>query len=202
MKNIFVINGGQNFGHSGGAYNNTITSVTDEFFTNHPDYNVQVTNIENGYNPDEEVTKYNWADIIIYHTPIWWFQVPFGLKKYLDEVFTAGHRKGIYNSDGRHAATPEIGYGTGGTMHGKHYMVTTTWNAPSTAFTLPGEFFGETSVDDGVLFGFHRMNAFVGLSKIEGFHFHDVMKNPDMEFEMGRYKKHLETVFSNNTVTA
>lgn len=195
MKNIFVINGAQNFGHSGGAYNNTVATVTQEFFANHAEYNVQVTNIEEGYDPDNEVIKFTQADVIVYHTPIWWFQVPFGLKKYLDEVFTSGHRKGIYNSDGRHAATPEVGYGTGGTMHGKHYMVTTTWNAPATAFTLPGEFFEETSVDDGVLFGFHRMNAFVGLNKINGFHFHDVMKNPDMEFEMGRYKKHLESIF-------
>lgn len=201
MKNVFVINGGQNWGHSGGAYNKTVTGVTEAFFTNHPEYNVQVTNVDADYDPNEEVAKFNWADIIVYHTPVWWFQVPFGLKKYLDEVFTAGHRKGIYNSDGRHADTPKVGYGTGGTMHGKHYMLTTTWNAPDTAFTLPGEFFGETSVDDGVMFGFHRMNAFVGLSKIEGYHFHDVMKNPDMDFEMGRYKQHLESVFSNTNIT-
>lgn len=202
MKHILVINGGQNFGHSGGAYNNTITSVTEDFFTNHPDYTIEVTHVDKGFDPNAEVAKFNRADIIIYHTPIWWFQLPFGLKKYIDEVFTAGHRNGIYNSDGRHADTPQIGYGTGGTMHGKHYMVTTTWNAPSTAFTLPGEFFNETSVDNGVLFGFHRMNAFVGLSKIDGFHFHDVMKNPDMELEMSRYKQHLENVFANNTVNA
>ncbi|WP_369828762.1 hypothetical protein [Flavobacterium sp. 1] len=42
-------------------------------------------------------------------------------------------------------------------LHGTKYMVTTSssWNAPNEAFTLPDEFFGETSVDDGSLFGFY-----------------------------------------------
>ena len=28
--------------------------------------------------------EFVWADVIIYHTPIWWFQVPNGFKKYID----------------------------------------------------------------------------------------------------------------------
>jgi len=77
-------------------------------------------------------------------------------------------------------------------------MVTTTWNAPETAFTLPGEFFNQTSVDDGVLFGFHRMNAFLSLEKIEGIHFHDLEKNvtqQQIDDYSGRYLRHLEQSF-------
>ena len=196
MKKIFVINGGQNFAHSGGLYNQTVAEVTEAFFTNSQDFDIKVTHIDKGYDANEEVAKFIWADVVIYHTPIWWFQVPHGLKKYIDAVFTAGHKKGMYNSDGRHAHSPEVNYGKGGTLHGRQYMVTTSWNAPTTAFTLPGEFFNEKSVDEGIMFGFHRMNAFTGMEPLESFHFHDVEKNPQIEADMKRYTEHLENIFT------
>ena len=195
MKKVLIINAGQSFGHSGGLYNQTIAAETLSFFEQQENVQVKQTIIAEGYNPAEEVEKYVWADVIIYHTPIWWFQVPYGFKKYIDEVFTAGHQKGIYRSDGRSSANPQINYGTGGMLHGRHYMVTSSWNAPETAFTLPGEFFNQHSVDEGVLFGFHRMNAFAGLKPLKGYHFHDVEKNPNVERDMKLYNKHLQQVF-------
>lgn len=196
MKNIFVINGGQVFGHSGGRFNATITDVTLGFFTNEPDYEVRSTNINDAYDPAEEVEKFKWADVVIYHTPVWWFHIPNGLKKYIDEVFTEGHLKGIYVSDGRSAENPAINYGTGGMLQGRKYMLTSSWNAPEEAFTLPGEFFMQRSVDDGVLFGFHRMNAFTGMQPLESIHFHDVEKNPDIDRDIQRYKAHLQKIFT------
>jgi modulator of drug activity B len=176
MKKVFIINGSQTFAHSGGLFNKTVTGWTKETLTD-LGFEVRVTNTNDDYNVEQEVENFNWADIIVYHTPIWWFQVPNGFKKYIDDVFTAGHNKGIYSSDGRSRKNPDINYGTGGLMQGKRYMVTTTWNAPATAFTLPGEFFDQKSVDEGILFGFHKMNQFAALTKIPGFHFHDLEKN-------------------------
>lgn len=195
MKKILVINAGQNFGHSGGKFNQTVTAKTESFFSRFPGVEVKVTYTDSDYDKDEEVEKFVWADYIIYHTPIWWFQLPHGFKKYIDEVFTAGHQKGIYKSDGRSKENPEINYGTGGMLAGRKYMLTTSWNAPETAFTMPGEFFNEKSVDEGPLFGFHRMNAFVSLEKVEGFHFHDIEKNADIPNDMQRYENHLKSVF-------
>lgn len=197
MKNVFIINGGQKFGHSGGAFNKTVTSWTQDFLTENG-FEVRVTEIDSEFIPIDEVENFKWADIIIYNTPIWWFQVPNRLKKYIDEVFSAGHNNGIYKNDGRSRKNPAINYGTGGLMHGKKYMVNTTWNAPDTAFTLHGEFFNETSVDDGVLFGFHRMNAFTGMEKMQGFHFHDLEKNATLERVenyRNEYLEHLSTIF-------
>lgn len=197
MKNVFIINGGQKFGHSGGAFNKTVTSWTQDFLTAN-EFEVRVTDINSEFIPIDEVENFKWADIILYNTPIWWFQVPNRLKKYIDEVFSAGHNNGIYKNDGRSRINPAINYGTGGLMHGKKYMVNTTWNAPDTAFTLPGEFFNETSVDDGVLFGFHRMNAFTGMEKMQGFHFHDLEKNATLERVenyRNEYLEHLSTIF-------
>ncbi|MGE8528166.1 NAD(P)H-dependent oxidoreductase [Chryseobacterium rhizosphaerae] len=195
MKKVLIINGGQNFGHSGGKYNDTIAENTLEVLKSFDNIEVQITNVSEGYDRHEEVKKFVWADYIIYHTPIWWFQLPNGLKKYIDEVFTAGHAKGIYMSDGRNAVNPQINYGTGGMLGGRKYMLTTSWNAPATAFTLPGEFFSEKSVDEGPLFGFHRMNAFVSLKKMESFHFHDVEKNANIERDMKLYRAHVKNVF-------
>ncbi|WP_291910537.1 NAD(P)H-dependent oxidoreductase [Chitinophaga sp. CB10] len=201
MTKVLIINGGQSFGHSGGQFNQTVTGVSEAFFSSQPGYEVKTTHVAEAYDPEEEVAKFVWADIIIYHTPIWWFQLPHGFKQYLDVVFTAGHAKGIYNSDGRSSANPAINYGTGGTLHGRKYMVTSSWNAPDTAFTLPGEFFQQKSVDEGVLFGFHRMNAFTGMTPLKSFHFHDVEKNADVARDMARYRQHLEQVFAARKVT-
>lgn len=199
MKKVFIINGGQKFGHSQGQFNETITQWTTDFFKRKGDTEVKITNINKAYDPDEEVRKYVWADVIIYHTPIWWFQLPFKLKEYIDVVFSAGHAKGLYESDGRSRKNPAVNYGKGGSLHGRSYMLTTSWNAPEEAFILPGEFFSQRNVDEGVMFGFHRMNAFLGLDRLEGFHFHDMEKGVTIEriheYQV-RYIEHLAGLFS------
>lgn len=198
MKNIFIINGGQSFAHAGGAFNATLAADTLSYFSALPGYEVRTTDINQNYDPAIEVKNFVWADIVIYHTPIWWFQLPFRLKEYIDVVFSAGHRKGIYRSDGRSASEPKLNYGTGGSLHGRKYMLTTTWNAPETAFTLPGEFFQERSVDEGVMFGFHRMNAFAGMQPLKGMHFHDLEKNvTELQVKTYRqqYLQHLQKTF-------
>lgn len=194
MKKIFIINGGFKFAHSEGQFNKTLAEWTRKYFEQNNDSEVRYTDLTEEYNLQEEVDKYVWADIIIYHIPIWWFSIPNPMKKYIDDVFTHGHQNGIYFSDGRRSANPTRNYGTGGLLQGRKYMLTTTWNAPIEAFTLEGEFFNQTSVDDGVMFGFHRMNAFVGLSPLESFHFYDVMKNPNIEDSQKNYMKHLDNV--------
>lgn len=199
MQKILVINGGKTFAHSGGRLNTTLTEWDSEFFTPENGFELKITQVgEGNYDANEEVEKFVWADVIIYHFPIWWMYLPFSLKEYFDKVLTAGHRKGLYYSDGRKANNPERNYGTGGLMQGTRYLVTTTWNAPKTAFTLPEEFFQGRSVDDGVLFPFHRMNAFCGLEPLPSKHFHDVEKNGSPELTASfkvEYLEHLRSVF-------
>ena len=197
MKNIFIINGSHPFAHSGGRFNETLFNKTISYFDTREEFEVKFTQVGENYNVKEEVEKFKWADIVIYHTPIWWFQIPFGFKKYIDEVFTEGHQNGIYASDGRSRKNPNINYGTGGLMHGKKYILTTSWNAPKTAFTLENEFFNQKSVDEGAMFGFHRMNAFTGMELLATHHFHDMEKNADVPFELNNYSVFLNDVMIN-----
>lgn len=180
MQKILIINGGQKFAHSGGTLNQTITEWDKMFFTPENGFEIKLTNVSEPYEVAKEIEKFVWADVIVYHFPMWWMYIPHSLKEYLDRVLTAGHKK-LYYSDGRKAENPSINYGKGGLLQGKQYTITTTWNAPETAFTLPDEFFQERSVDDGVLFPFHRMNAFLSLEPLPSFHFHDVEKNMNEE---------------------
>lgn len=55
---VFIINGGQVFEHSGGRFNSTITKETIAFFSQHERFEVQTTNINEAYDPVEEVKKY------------------------------------------------------------------------------------------------------------------------------------------------
>ncbi|CAM4321551.1 NAD(P)H-dependent oxidoreductase [Zobellia roscoffensis] len=194
MKHIFIINGGHQFAHSGGKFNETLFHKTVDYFTSLEDIKVKSTKVGEPYDAKEEVEKFKWADLVIYHTPIWWFQLPFGFKNYIDVVFTEGHQNGIYKSDGRSSKNPDINYGTGGLMHGKKYILTTSWNAPKTAFTLENEFFDQKSVDEGVMFGFHKMNSFAGMELLATHHFHDMEKNADVPLELEKYNTFLNEV--------
>ncbi len=55
-------------------------------------------------------------------------------------------------------------------------------------------------MDDGVLFGFHRMNAFTGMEQIPGIHFHDVEKNADIRASLKLYQEHLTQIFLNTAI--
>ncbi|MBC6999766.1 NAD(P)H-dependent oxidoreductase [Cytophaga sp. FL35] len=200
MKKIFIINGGFPFAHSPGKFNKTLVETDVQYFKKFKNFEIKITEVGEPYNAKEEVEKLKWADLIIFHTPIWWFQLPFKFKEYLDVILTEGHQKGIYDSDGRTRSNPAINYGTGGRLQGRKYLVTTSWNAPEEAFTWDGEFFDQTSVNQGILFGFHKMNQFIGLERLDTLHFHDMEKNADVPKELKRYTAFLKKHFEEETV--
>ncbi len=134
-----------------------------------------------------------WADVIIWQMPGWWMGEPWLVKKYIDEVFTAGYGK-LNASDGRHRTSPTTGYGTGGLLHGKKYMLSLTWNAPIEAFTEPNEFFEGKGVD-AVYFHFHKINQFIAMQPLPTFICNDVMKNPTVPQYIADYQVHLTKLF-------
>lgn len=191
MGNILIINAGKSFGHSYGKLNLAITEFAAKHLTVNG-HEVKITHIIEGYNIEEEIEKFLWADVIIYQQPAWWMGPPWSLKKYIDEVFTEGHQK-LYQSDGRTRQDPNKNYGSGGLLQGKHYMISATWNAPVDAFEDPTQFFEGKGLD-AVYFAFHKANQFLGLTPLESFSFHDVIKAPDIETDLKNYALHLDKV--------
>lgn len=196
MKNVLIINAHQFWeGISTGELNRTIVGVIKAEMERRR-YAVQQTNIEQGYNIDEEVQKHVWADIIILQSPVYWFGMPWIYKKYIDEVFTAGMvQQALLTDDGRTREDPSKQYGTGGKMQGKKYMLSLTWNAPEEAFGNKAQhlFEGKT-VDD--VFAHNTANyKFCGAEILPSFSCHDVMKDAQVEGDITRLRDHIEIFF-------
>ena len=191
MKKILLINGGKAFAHSQGRYNATLHDAAVAFL-DRAGCDVKTTFIDGGYDIEEEVQKFLWADLVIYQMPGWWMGAPWTVKKYLDEVLTAGHGS-LYANDGRTRSDASQKYGSGGLIHGKKYMLSLTWNAPQQAFDDPTDFFEAKGVD-AVYFPFHKAHAFLGMSALPTCLCTDVMKVPNIERDVARYEQHLAEV--------
>jgi modulator of drug activity B len=193
MSNILIINAKKQFGHSNGELNQTLSDVAESFLRD-VKHDVQVTVVDDGYDIEAEVQKYLWADAVIYQMPGWWMGEPWILKKYIDEVFTAGHGS-LYASDGRTRSDASKKYGSGGLIQGKKYMLSLTWNAPLEAFTDPDQFFHGVGVD-GVYLHFHKANQFLGMEALPTFICNDVIKQPNITSDIARLRAHLGEVFA------
>ncbi|MGB0837251.1 MAG: NAD(P)H-dependent oxidoreductase [Flavobacteriaceae bacterium] len=188
--NVLIINGAsQVFYKDSGKLNKEIEKACEVHLLSKENH-VQLTHVDQVLDLKEEVEKWLWADLIIFHTPVWWFGLPYPFKGYLDNVFTEGQQR-IYKNDGRSSSSPKLNYGKGGLLNSK-YMLITTWNAPEETFTTPGELMYQRPPDEGVFYGFHKMCSFIGLEPIEGFHFYDVVKDMDFEKSMSDFVNHLE----------
>ena len=192
MSNILIINGAKKFAHSNGQLNDTLTEVADGTLRD-LGHSVKIVRADSDYDVKEEVQNFVWADVVIWQMPGWWMHEPWTVKKYIDEVLTVGHGK-LYHSDGRHRVNPTEGYGTGGLLQGKKHMLSLTWNAPIEAFTREGDFFEGKGVD-AVYMPFHKLNEFIGLTRLPTFLCNDVIKNPQVEKYLADYQAHLEKVF-------
>ena len=193
MKKILLLNGGKQFAHSDGRYNATLHDAAVAFL-DRAGCDVKTTFIDGGYDIEEEVQKFLWADVVIYQMPGWWMGAPSTVKKYLDEVFTAGHGS-LYANDGRTRADASQKYGSGGLIQGKQYLLSLTWNAPQQAFDDPSDFFEAKGVD-AVYLPFHKANQFLGMCALPTFLCTDVMKQPNIERDVVRYQRHLAEVFN------
>lgn len=192
MKNILLLNGAKEFGNSKGQLNLTLHNHAVETLKE-LNYNINETHIDRGYDVENEIQKILNSDVVIYQMPGWWMGEPWIVKKYMDEVFTAGHTR-LYASDGRSHTNPTKNYGKGGLLQGKKYMFSLTWNAPSEAFSEKDEFFEGVGVD-GVYLHLHKANQFLGMSALPTFMCNDVVKNPQVEKYLNEYELHLKKIF-------
>ena len=188
MNHILIINGAKTFAHSNGELNDTLTILAEDVLTE-LGHKVKITRADSVFDPKEEVKKYLWADVIIYQMPGWWMGTPWTVKKYIDEVFTEGHGH-LYANDGRSRSDTSKKYGSGGLIHGKKFMLSLTWNAPTEAFTDRKQFFEGIGVD-GVYLPFRKANEFLGMQSMPTFIAYDVIKMPNVLKVKEAYRQHL-----------
>ena len=190
--NILLIDGGKAFAHSAGRLNHTLHQIARDTLSA-LGHQVRETVIDDGYDIQQEVEKFQWMDAVIWQMPGWWMHEPWTVKKYIDEVFTVGAGT-LYTSDGRHRVSPTEGYGTGGLLQGRRHMLSLTWNAPREAFTREGDFFEGVGVD-ALYMHFHKAHEFMGTTQLPTFVCYDVIKNPQVEQDLADYTAHLNEVF-------
>lgn len=68
MKNILLLNGGKQFAHSAGQLNSTLHEAALAHL-DRAGFDVRQTFIDGGYDVQEEVEKFLWADVVIYQMP-------------------------------------------------------------------------------------------------------------------------------------
>ena len=185
MKKVLILNGHQYYDvvAKGELTLNYINKANDFFVKN--GFEVKHTNIEKGYNIEEEIEKFEWADYILFQYPVYWMGVPWITKKYFDETFTQGRH---YTSDGRSRSDESKTYGTGGLLKGKKYMLSVTYNCPTSEFDNPKGFFDGLSLDQAHI-ATHKTFQFCGLEPLKTYSVHDIFKGDlDLKKELEKFE--------------
>lgn len=195
MSNILIINAHEYYPFSEGRLNRTLAEKAAQILSANG-HAVKSTTMQDDYDVATELEKHQWADVILLQTPVNWMGVPWSFKKYMDMVYSAGMDDTLCDGDGRTRSDPTKQYGSGGTLVGKKYILSLTFNAPKEAFNDPEQYlFQGKSVDD-LLFPMHMNFRFFGMEPLETFACHDVMKNPDIDNDLIRFEAHLNKHFS------
>ncbi len=195
MSKILIVNGTQPYEFAPGQLNASLAKRARDTLTA-MGHDVRVTTVADGYDANAEVETHLWADTVIMQFPVNWMGVPWIFKKYMDEVYTAGMDGRMCAGDGRTTDAPKANYGTGGTLDGKNYMLSVTFNAPKEAFDDASEpFFAGSSVDD-LLAPMHLNAKFFAMQPLPTFAAFDVMKDPEIEADFARFDAHLKTTFA------
>lgn len=195
MKNILIINGHQRYAEiAEGNLTQIYINAASEFF-NKNGFNVKHSVVESDYDVKEEVEKFVWADYILLQYPIYWMGVPWLTKKYIDEVFSAGDHNGLYINDGRSRSDATKSYGSGGLMQGTKYMLSLTYNCPTSEFYNKDGFFDGLSLDEANI-ATHKTFQFCGAEPLETYSVHDIFKGDlEMDKELEKFTKVLEKNF-------
>ena len=185
MKKVLILNGHQYYDvvAKGELTQHYIDTANDFFLKN--GFEVKHTHIEKGYNVEDECQKFEWADYVLFQYPVYWMGVPWITKKYFDETFTQGRH---YTSDGRSRSDESKTYGTGGLLKGKKYMLSVTYNCPTSEFDNPKGFFDGLSLDQAHI-ATHKTFQFCGLEPLKTYSVHDIFKGDlDLKKELEKFE--------------
>jgi modulator of drug activity B len=192
VKKVLILNGHKYYKDvsEGNLTKNFIDKATEFFSKNN--FEVKYTHIEKGYDVEEECQKFEWADYVLFHYPVYWMGIPWIAKKYFDETFTQGRH---YESDGRSRSDASKTYGSGGLLKGKKYMLSVTYNCPISEFDNPKGFFDGLSLDQAHV-ATHKTFEFCGLKPLKTYSVHDIFKGDlDLTKELEKFESVLKENF-------
>lgn len=192
MKKVLVINGHQRYeGIAEGGLTSEYINAANNYLKQNG-YEVKNSYPDKGYDVQEELAKWDWADFILVQYPVYWMGLPGLTKSYIDEVSMAGTGTITYKNDGRSASDPSKKYGSGGLMTDKKYMLSITYNCPVSEFDNKDGFFEGLSVDE-VNYSVHKIFQFCGVQKTDTYSVHDIFKGDlNLEEELIKFTKTLE----------
>lgn len=187
MATVLILDVGVKCANAKGELNHAFAKLAQDELSSRG-FAVHITRVGEPYVVADEVAYLKGADFVIVQTPGFWMGPPWQLKRYFDEVLTGN---GFNDGDGRHRAHPEMKYGSGGLMQGKHFMLCSTWNAPLCAFDNKDEFFEGAGID-GLFMPLRKTFEFIGMQQLPSFMVNDIYKNPQIAQDMERFKAHLQ----------
>ncbi|WP_054706581.1 NAD(P)H-dependent oxidoreductase [Bacillus sp. JCM 19041] len=180
MKKLLLIDGHDRFKRAPGHLTTFMSDLIKEVST--AKFEIQETKIIDGYEVEEEIKKFQWADLVIVQTPIYWFSLPGVLKKYMDDVFIPDVFFKKSNEFGR-----------GGLLTQKDYMLSVSWGAKENAFNGSKADFLEGHSEDDVLFPVHKTFEYCGMRRRPTFSIYSAMKNPSLTESATRFQAHFTT---------
>lgn len=195
MKNVLIINGHQHYDQvAEGKLTKIVIDAANDFFTENG-FEVKNSVVQSTYDISEEVEKFAWADYILVQYPVFWMGVPWITKKYIDEVFSAGAQTVTYVSDGRSQDDASKKYGSGGLMTDKKYMLSLTYNCPTSEFDNKEGFFDGLSLDEANI-ATHKTFQFCGAKPMQTYAIHDIFKGDlDVAGELEKFNTLLSKNF-------
>ncbi|SKB57731.1 NAD(P)H-dependent oxidoreductase [Malaciobacter marinus] len=188
MKNVLIINGHQRYDEiAEGKLTQTFIDKAQDFFENN-NFEVKHSVVESDYNIKEELEKFKWADYILFQYPVYWMGVPWLTKKYMDEIFSGGNNTVTFVNDGRSRSDSSKKYGSGGLMTNKKYMLSLTYNCPSSEFNNKDGFFDGLTLDEANV-AVHKTFQFCGAKPLQTYAIHDIFKTQlDINSELKKFE--------------
>lgn len=184
LKNkILIINGHQPWPNSSGRLNETLVTQAQQFLEN-SGYQVRLTLVNKDWDTTQEVEHFVWADYIIFQFPVYWLNVPWQLKKYIDEVYSAGNHQVFMKGAQQDNCL----------FSGQKYLLSTTWYTSHDALLNNERLFEQTGVD-GVFVWLHKANELCGMKALPSFSCHEVQETTNTPFFLERWTQHLSLHF-------
>lgn len=176
MKNVLIINGHQRYeGIAEGNLSKLFVKEANDFLEE-KGFKIKHTITDENYDIKEELEKFAWADYILLQFPVYWMGTPWITKKYIDDIFSAGHGTVTYEHDGRTRENPNALYGTGGLLKEKKYMLSLTYNAPEIEFEDKERFFEGMTLDE-VNVATHKTFKYCGAKALKSYALYNVYKS-------------------------